>query len=40
MRLIADGRVQVPIRTFPLSRIADAWTAARDGGPRVVILPG
>ena len=40
MRLIADGRLQVPIRTFPLSHIADAWTAAGDGGPRVVILPG
>src|SRR5215510_13742246 len=40
MRLIADGRVQVPTRTFPLSHIADAWTAARDGWPRVVIVPG
>ncbi len=40
MRLIAEGRVHVPTRTFPLSRVADAWTAARDGGPRVVVTPG
>jgi NADPH:quinone reductase-like Zn-dependent oxidoreductase len=40
IQLIADGRVQVPTQTFPLSRIADAWTAARDSGPRVVIVPG
>lgn len=40
MRLIADGRVQVPARTFPLSHIADAWTASHDSGARVVIVPG
>ncbi|HYB88166.1 MAG TPA: zinc-binding alcohol dehydrogenase family protein [Streptosporangiaceae bacterium] len=39
MRLIADGRVHVPTRTFPLPRVADAWTAARGGGPRVVVTP-
>jgi hypothetical protein len=40
MQLIADGRVQVPTRTFPLSRVADAWAAARGGGPRVVVTRG
>jgi NADPH:quinone reductase-like Zn-dependent oxidoreductase len=40
MRLIADGRVEIPVRTFPLSRIADAWNAAGQGGPRVVVVPG
>jgi NADPH:quinone reductase-like Zn-dependent oxidoreductase len=37
MRLIADGDVRVPVRPFPLSRIADAWAASRDNGPRVVV---
>jgi hypothetical protein len=32
MQLIADGRVQVPTRTFPLSNIADAWNAAQHSG--------
>jgi NADPH:quinone reductase-like Zn-dependent oxidoreductase len=40
MRLIADGRVQVPTRTFPLSQVADAWAAARESGTRVVVVPG
>lgn len=40
MQLIADGRVDVPTRPFPLSRVADAWTAAAGGGPRVVVVPG
>ena len=40
MRLIARGRVEVPTRTFPLTRIADAWNAAGQGGPRVVVVPG
>jgi NADPH:quinone reductase-like Zn-dependent oxidoreductase len=40
MRLIADGRVQVPTRPFPLSHVAEAWAAAGDGGTRVVVVPG
>jgi NADPH:quinone reductase-like Zn-dependent oxidoreductase len=41
MQLIADGRVDVPARPFPLSAVADAWTAASGGsGPRVVVVPG
>ena len=40
MQLIADGRVHIPTRTFPLSHIADAWDTAQDSGPRVVIVPG
>ena len=40
MQLIADGHVDVPTRPFPLSRVADAWTTAADGGPRVVVVPG
>ncbi len=40
MRLIVDGHVDVLTRPFPLSRIADAWMAAAESGPRVVVLPG
>jgi len=40
IQLIADGAVDVPIRTFPLSRVNDAWEAAQRGRPRVVVLPG
>jgi NADPH:quinone reductase-like Zn-dependent oxidoreductase len=39
MQLIADGKVDVPVRTFPLSRIADAWPASRDSSARTVITP-
>jgi hypothetical protein len=40
IRLIADGSVQVPYRTFPLSDIGAAWTASAQSGPRVVVIPG
>jgi NADPH:quinone reductase-like Zn-dependent oxidoreductase len=40
MQMIADGRVTVPTRTFPLSQVTAGWAAARDSGPRVVIVPG
>jgi NADPH:quinone reductase-like Zn-dependent oxidoreductase len=40
MQMIADGQVTVPTRTFPLSQVTVGWAAARDGGPRVVIVPG
>jgi NADPH:quinone reductase-like Zn-dependent oxidoreductase len=40
LRLIADGKVEVPVRTFPLSRISDAWAAAAESGQRVVVVPG
>jgi NADPH:quinone reductase-like Zn-dependent oxidoreductase len=40
MQMIADGRVTVPTRTFPLSQVTAGWAAARDGGPRVVVVPG
>ena len=36
--LISDGAVDVPIRTFPLSMVSEAWEAAERGRPRVVIL--
>jgi NADPH:quinone reductase-like Zn-dependent oxidoreductase len=39
LQVIADGRVEVPTRTFPLSQVSDAWVAARDSGNRVVIVP-
>jgi NADPH:quinone reductase-like Zn-dependent oxidoreductase len=39
LQLIAEGRVTVPTRTYPLSRISEAWTAAADSGPRVVVVP-
>jgi NADPH:quinone reductase-like Zn-dependent oxidoreductase len=40
LQLIADGSVQVPFRTFPLSDVAAAWTASAGSGPRVVLIPG
>jgi NADPH:quinone reductase-like Zn-dependent oxidoreductase len=39
LRLIADGSVQVPVRTFPLSDVAAAWTTSAKSGPRVVLVP-
>jgi NADPH:quinone reductase-like Zn-dependent oxidoreductase len=39
LKLIADGSVQVPFRTFPLSDAGTAWTASADSGPRVVLVP-
>jgi NADPH:quinone reductase-like Zn-dependent oxidoreductase len=39
IQLIADGSVQVPFRTFPLSDAAAAWTASAESGPRVVLVP-
>jgi hypothetical protein len=39
IKLIADGSVQVPFRTFPLSEAGTAWTASTDSGPRVVLVP-
>jgi NADPH:quinone reductase-like Zn-dependent oxidoreductase len=38
IQLIADGSVQVPFRTFPLSGISAAWTASTETGPRVVLV--
>lgn len=35
--LISDGRVEVPVRTFLLSRVSEAWEAAERGRPRVVV---
>lgn len=40
MRLIADHRVEVMTRAFPLSEIASAWEEAAKGGPRPVLVPG
>jgi NADPH:quinone reductase-like Zn-dependent oxidoreductase len=39
MQLIADHRVEVPTRIFPLSRIAEAWDASTGSGSRVVVVP-
>jgi NADPH:quinone reductase-like Zn-dependent oxidoreductase len=38
IQLIADGSVQVPFRTFPLSDVTAAWTASAESGPRVVLV--
>jgi NADPH:quinone reductase-like Zn-dependent oxidoreductase len=38
LQLIADGSVQVPFRTFPLSDVAAAWTTSAESGPRVVLV--
>jgi hypothetical protein len=40
IQLIADGSVQVPYRTFPLSDAGVAWTASAEPGARVVLLRG
>jgi NADPH:quinone reductase-like Zn-dependent oxidoreductase len=39
IKLIAEGSVQVPFRTFLLSDVSAAWTASAQAGPRVVIVP-
>ena len=38
VQLISDGAVEVPVRTFPLSMVSEAWEAAERGRPRVVVL--
>jgi NADPH:quinone reductase-like Zn-dependent oxidoreductase len=38
IQLTADGSVEVPFRTFPLSDVAAAWTASAESGPRVVLV--
>jgi NADPH:quinone reductase-like Zn-dependent oxidoreductase len=40
IQLISDGTVDVPVRTFPLSQVSEAWAAAERGRPRVVVLAG
>jgi NADPH:quinone reductase-like Zn-dependent oxidoreductase len=40
IELIANGSVDVPFRTFPLSDIGTAWTESAKSGPRVVVVPG
>ncbi len=40
MQLISDGAIDVPVRTFPLSLVSEAWDAAARGRPRVVIVAG
>jgi NADPH:quinone reductase-like Zn-dependent oxidoreductase len=40
IQLIADGEVEVPYRTFPLSGVSEAWAASAGPGPRVVLVPG
>lgn len=39
LRLIADGTLTVPTRSFPLSRVSEAWATAAEGGDRVVVVP-
>ena len=39
IQLIANGSVQVPYRTFPLSDISAAWITSAEPGPRVVLVP-
>jgi len=38
IELIADRSIQVPLRTFPLSDAAAAWTTSAESGPRVVLV--
>jgi D-arabinose 1-dehydrogenase-like Zn-dependent alcohol dehydrogenase len=37
IELIADGRIQVPTRSYPLSSIAEAWNASLGSDRRIVI---
>ena len=39
IKLIAEGSVQVPFRTFVLSDVSAAWTASAQAVPRVVLVP-
>jgi NADPH:quinone reductase-like Zn-dependent oxidoreductase len=39
IKLIADGSVAVPFRTFSLSEVGAAWPASAQAGPRVVLVP-
>ena len=39
MQLIADGSVDVPTKTVPLSSISEAWTASADDTYRIVVVP-
>lgn len=40
IQLIANHKVEVPTRTYPLSSISEAWTAPANGARRTVIVPG
>jgi NADPH:quinone reductase-like Zn-dependent oxidoreductase len=37
VQLIADGKIQVPTQTYPLSSIAQAWSASIENDRRIVI---
>lgn len=39
MQFIADGRVDIAVQEFPLSKIEDAWAAAQFGAARAVVVP-
>jgi NADPH:quinone reductase-like Zn-dependent oxidoreductase len=39
MQLIADGKLDVPTQTYPLSAIAEAWVAPAETTRRIVIVP-
>jgi NADPH:quinone reductase-like Zn-dependent oxidoreductase len=39
LQMIAEGRVEVPVRVFPLSAVTVAWAAAARCGERVVVVP-
>jgi len=38
VQLIADGRIQVPTQTYPLSSIGEAWGASMRSDRRIVIV--
>jgi hypothetical protein len=40
IQLIANHKVEVPTRTYPLSSISEAWTAPANDTRRTVIVPG
>ena len=35
---VAAGRIEIPVETFPLDRVADAWTHQATGRKAVVLI--
>ncbi len=40
IQMISEGRLEVPVRVYPLSAVTQAWPASAGGGERVVVVPG
>lgn len=40
VELANAGRLEVPVKTFTLDQLDEAWATARDGGAKAVLVPG